>query len=139
MGKFTRFEDIAAWQQARSLVREIYRVSNEGYFKKDFALRDQIRRSSLSIGSNIAEGFARRTNREFAYFLYVSHGSLAEVQTQLYVALDIEYIDRKKFLTLYDHCDRISRMVMALIKYLSSSPRYAPLPDSPKPFNSGDL
>lgn len=91
MAKFERFEDILAWQKARVLVSEIYKTSNDGKFARDFGLKDQIRRAAVSIMSNIAEGFARRTNKEFTRFLYISHGSVAEVQSLLYVALDQQY------------------------------------------------
>lgn len=88
MTGINRFEDILAWQKARELTREVYRLSAEGAFARDFGLRDQLRRASVSIMLNVAEGFARRTNREFIHFLGNAHGSAAEVQAALYVALD---------------------------------------------------
>lgn len=120
MAKIEKFEDIEAWKKARILVKEIYMISENENFKKDFALKDQIRRSAISVLSNIAEGFARRTNKEFKQFLYISHGSVAEVEAQLYVALDLDYIEKEKFNFLYNLCYEISRMVMGLIKYLST-------------------
>ncbi|MFH1551186.1 MAG: four helix bundle protein, partial [Planctomycetota bacterium] len=75
MGKITKFQEILAWQKARALVKEIYRYSSTGSFGKDFALRSQMRRAALSIMSNIAEGFARRTSKEFANFLNISAAS----------------------------------------------------------------
>lgn len=120
MGRFKKFEDIEAWQKARALAKEIYNISENENFKKDFALREQIRKSAISVISNIAEGFARRTNKEFVQFLYVSHGSVAEIEAQLYTALDLGYIKREKFESLYKECYEISRMLMGLIKYLSS-------------------
>lgn len=83
-------------------------------------MKEQIRKSAISIVSNIAEGFARRTNREFVQFLYISHGSLSEIETQLYIALDLNYIDDEKFKLLYNLCYEISKMIMGLIKYLST-------------------
>jgi four helix bundle protein len=120
MGKIEKFEDIKAWQKARELVREIYLVSEEEKFKKDFALKEQIRKSAISVVSNIAEGFARRTNKEFVQFLYVSHGSLAEIEAQLYLGHDLGYLDINKFNSLYGSCYEISKMIMGLIKYLST-------------------
>ena len=121
MAKIERFEDIEAWQKARELVKEVYDITKLPEFRRDFALQDQIRRSAVSVVSNIAEGFARRTNKEFVQFLYVAHGSVAEVQTQLYVALDLGYIARTRFDALYNLSCEISKMTMGLIKYLSSS------------------
>jgi four helix bundle protein len=97
MATFQNFEDIGAWQKSRELTREIYRVSKQGPFSKDFGLRDQIRRASTSIMSNIAEGFERGGTGEFAQFLAISKGSAVEVKLQLYVAIDQEYIDKKTF------------------------------------------
>jgi len=120
MGKIEKFEDIEAWQKGRQLVKEIYFISEEGRFKRDFALKEQIRRAAISVISNIAEGFARKTNKEFMQFLYISHGSLAEIEAQLYVALDLTYIESNKFNSLYNLCYEISKMIMGLIKYLST-------------------
>ncbi len=86
MAKIERFEDIQAWQRARGLTRQIYDVTNKGAFAKDFALRDQIRRASMSVRLNIAEGFARNSNKEFRQFLFIAHASAAEVQSALYIA-----------------------------------------------------
>jgi len=120
MSKFEKFEDIEVWQKARLLTKEIYLVCEKNGFKRDFALKEQIRKSAISIVSNIAEGFARRTNKEFIQFLYIAHGSVAEVEAQLYVALDLGYINGEKFKSLYDLCYEISKMIMGLIKYLST-------------------
>ena len=114
-----KFEDIEAWQKARYLVKEVYVKTNKGIFAKDFALRNQMRRCALSVVSNIAEGFARRTDKEFIQFLYIAHGSLAELESQLYIALDLGYIDDEDFKFLYSSCIEISKMTMGFIKYLS--------------------
>ncbi|MEA2084022.1 MAG: four helix bundle protein [Thermodesulfobacteriota bacterium] len=89
MAKIGKFEDIEAWKKARELTKEIYVISNEGPFARDFGLRDQVRRAAVSVMSNIAEGFDRGGNRELIQFLYIAKGSAAEVQAQLYVALDV--------------------------------------------------
>lgn len=118
MSKIERFEDILAWQKARKLVKEIYRVSGNPIFAKDFALRDQIRRAALSIMLNIAEGFARKTSREFLQFLVVAHGSAAEVQSALYVALDQAYIEQAQFEDLYGIAGETSKVIMGFSNYL---------------------
>ena len=118
MAKIDRFEDIEAWQKARVLVKEVYRFSGMGLLSKDYGMKDQIRRAVVSIMSNIAEGFGRRSNTEFANFLNYSHGSIAEVQSLLYVALDQLYISHEQFESAYNQCDEISRMVLSLGTYL---------------------
>lgn len=121
MATIERFEDIQAWQKARVLVKEVYSVSNAGRFAKDYGLRDQIRRAAVSIMLNIAEGFARKTNKEFNQFLVIAHGSSAEVQSALYVALDQGYMTSSEFDTLYRLADEVSRMIMAFSRYLNSN------------------
>ncbi len=118
MSKIERFEDIQAWQNARKLVRAIYSITNDGRFTKDFGLRDQIRRAAVSIMLNIAEGFARKTNKEFMQFLVIAHASAAEVQSALYVALDQNYIIRQQFENLYKITDETSKMIMGFSNYL---------------------
>jgi len=118
MAKIERFEDIKAWQKARELVNEIYSVTNDGRFAKDFGLRERIRRAAVSIMLNIAEGFARKTNREFSQFLVIAHGSAAEVQSALYVALDQNYINQQQFEKLYKMTDETSKMIMGFSSYL---------------------
>jgi len=121
MATFNRFEDIKAWQKARSVTSSIYRATSDGIFSKDFGLRDQIRRSAVSVMANIAEGYGRRTNKEFASFLVIAHASAAETQSHLYIALDLKYIDQETFDGLYSSLDEVSRMTMALCKHLRSS------------------
>jgi len=118
MGTIKRFEDIEAWQKARELVKSIYTITSESAFTKDFGLRDQIRRAGVSIMLNIAEGFARKTDKEFAQFLVHAHGSSAEVQSALYIALDQRYISKDKFTDLYDKTGEISKMLVSLSQYL---------------------
>jgi len=92
MATFKRFEDIQAWQKARTIVKVIYLLSREGAFGRDFDLRSQIRRSATSIMANVAEGQGRRTDKDFAQFLNISLGSVAETKSHLYIALDLGYI-----------------------------------------------
>jgi four helix bundle protein len=116
-----RFEDIEAWKKARQLTLAVYRVTDVGAFSRDFGLRDQIRRASVSILSNIAEGFERDGNREFRQFLALAKGSVGELKAQLYIALDVEYIDREQFEGLYDLATDVSRLLAGLIRYLVQS------------------
>ena len=121
MATFKTFEQIDAWQKSRELTKEIYRVTRERGFARDFGLRDQIRRASVSIMSNIAEGFERSGTGEFAQFLSTAKGSAGEVRAQLYVALDQEYLPREAFDTLSANAAQISRMIGGLMKYLRQS------------------
>jgi len=109
-----RFEDLKAWQKSRDLVSEIYRVTGQTEFTRDFGLRDQIRRASVSVMSNIAEGFERGWGKDFHRFLVIAKGSCAEVRSQLYVALDIGYIDRSTFSELVDQAEEVSRIIGGL-------------------------
>jgi four helix bundle protein len=99
----------------------IYEVTAEGRFATDYGLRDQVRRASVSIMANIAEGFGRRSDKEFANFLNIAHGSISEVQSHLYVALDLNYIDQTSFTKLNGLLDEISRMTLVLAQHLRAS------------------
>jgi four helix bundle protein len=117
--KIERFEDIKAWQEARVLVKSIYDAAkSDRDFAVDYRLRDQIHSAAVSIMSNIAEGFSRRTTKEFVQFLFVAKGSAAEVESQLYVALDQGYIDREKFDDFYSKSDEVARLTSGFIRYL---------------------
>ena len=118
MSTFRRFEDIKAWQLARELNREIYRATQAGEFSRDFALRDQIRRASISVSSNIAEGHERRSPRDFARFLTIAKASAAEVRSQLYLALDLGYLSDDEATPLFDLTLQIGRTLSGLIRYL---------------------
>jgi four helix bundle protein len=119
--KFERFEDIEAWKKARLLVGEVYGITSGGELARDFSLRDQLRRASVSILSNIAEGFERGGNKEFCQFLALAKGSCGEVRAQLYVALDQHYINQQQFKTVSDHAIEVSRIISGLMKYLRQS------------------
>ena len=97
MAKIEKFEDIASWSSAREATKLVYSISSEGAFSRDFGPRDQIRRSAVSIMSNIAEGFERGGNKEFLNFLSIAKGSCGEARAQLYVALDQGYISAEQF------------------------------------------
>jgi len=121
MSSLQRFEDIKAWKKARELSGIIYQFTVEGNFKKDFVLRDQIRRSCVSIMSNIAEGFDRGGNREFIHFLYIAKGSTAELESQLYIALDNGYIHWKQFDKAMELTSSIKSLIAGFIRYLKKS------------------
>ncbi len=114
MSKIERFEDLIAWQKSRALSREIYKITRSVKFSKDFSLVDQIRRAATSIMSNIAEGFERGSRSEFHQYLVVAKGSCAEVRSQLYVALDAEYMGESEFKRLYDLAEEVGRVVGGL-------------------------
>ncbi len=120
MTTFQKFEEINAWKKARALTRQVYLITSEGLFSADYSLRDQIRRSSVSIMANIAEGFGRFSDKEFANFLNIAKGSATEVQSHLYVALDLKFISNDEFEKLYHLLDEIARMLFSLRKHLKS-------------------
>ncbi len=121
MASFEKFEDLEAWQRARVLAKEIYAISSSGGFSKDFVLRDQIRGAAVSVVSNIAEGFERGGNQEFLQFLSIAKGSAGEVRSQLYLALDQDYIDRAAFDRLRDLAVEVSAKLGGLMAYLKAS------------------
>ena len=120
--KITRFEDIEAWKESRKLVKLVYMAINANEnFQKDYRLVNQIQGASVSVMSNIAEGFSRKSNKEFSQFLFISKSSAAEVQSQLYVALDQNYITKKTFQKIYDQAEVVSKLNSGFIKYLRSN------------------
>ncbi|QYJ69006.1 four helix bundle protein [Flavobacterium litorale] len=122
MAKLNSFEEIIAWQKSRELNAEIYKVTNENVlFAKDYGLRDQIRKASISITSNIAEGFERETTKEFIRFLYIAKASAGEFRSQLYLASDLNYISNDEFKKLNVKINDISKLLSGFIKYLSGT------------------
>ena len=121
MARIEKFEDIKSWQLARKVTSQIYALTKVGEFERDFSLRDQIRRSSVSIMSNIAEGFEREENKEFINFLTVAKASCAEARSQLYVALDQSYLTQKQFDEIYTELSEIGSLLGGFIKYLKNS------------------
>ena len=121
MATFQSTEEIEAWEKARELTREVYTISNHGPFAKDFALRDQMRRASVSIMSNIAEGFERSGTAEFVQFLAMAKGSTGEVVSHIYVAADQGYITKEEGGHLLGLASETSRMIGGLMTYLRKS------------------
>ncbi len=115
--KIERFEDIEAWQLARDLTRKVYRLTKKPRFAKDYGLKRQIQDAAGSSMHNIAEGFGSETNREFIRFLRYSKRSCTEVQSELYIALDEEYILPNEFEDVYDQARRTRAAVRGFINY----------------------
>jgi four helix bundle protein len=121
MATILQFEDLEAWQMARQLTRRIYALSRHGTFATDRALRDQIRRASISVMSNIAEGFDRGSTKAFIQFLSYARASASEVKSQLYIALDESYITAEQFEEACDITAQTVRLTSGLIKYLQKT------------------
>lgn len=126
-GTIRQFEDLSCWKEARVLVKMIYSLTTSEPFSKDFGLRDQIQRSSVSVMSNIAEGFDSSTNAEFIRFLRYATRSCSETQSQLYIARDIHYIDDYLFNETMEQARKCSALMKALIKYLRKNIHFSSL------------
>ena len=122
MATVENFEDLEVWQNARALTARIYKLTRSGEFSKDFGLRDQIRRATISIVSNIAEGFGRKSSSQFIQFLEIASGSTSEAEAQLYVALDLEYMTKEQFAETLSAAQRIGQMLTRLMQYLRTAP-----------------
>jgi four helix bundle protein len=114
LGKIERFEDLIAWQKARELTSSIYKVTRKSAFAKDFGLSGQIQRATISIMSNIAEGFERGRLREFHQFLSTAKASCAEVRAQLYASFDIGYLEKDDFDRLIAQAEEVARIIGGL-------------------------
>ena len=121
MATINKFEDLDIWKIARKVVNDIYKLTNRDKFSRDFALRDQIRRSAIGILSNIAEGFESGSDKQFARYLKIAKGSAGECRSQLYIALDQEYLNHDKFSNLKSQLITCSKKLSRLINYLNSS------------------
>lgn len=119
--KVNSFEDLQVWKDSRILVKSIYQLTSDGKFSKDFGLREQIQRASVSIMNNIAEGFERNNNKEYIKFLGYSKGSAGEVRSMLYVATDLGYISQDNFDMYYQLAINIITQLSNFIKYLKNS------------------
>lgn len=116
-----KFEDLRAWQTARTLTNHVYALSTKEGFKKDWALKDQIRRAAVSVMSNIAEGFESRTRPQFIDFLGTAKASAGEVRSQLYVAQDQGYLNDDEFESVSDLADKVSRQLFHLLRHLKET------------------
>ena len=125
MARIERFEDMEAWRDARRLVKQIYQITNDGPFARDFGLRDQVRRAAVSAMSNIAEGFERGSNKDFVRFLYMAKASVGEVRSQLYTAVDLGYLKQEQANEIMDAARSVSRQIAGFIKYLQTTAQEA--------------
>lgn len=117
--KIERFEDIEAWQLARELTRKVYRLTKKSRFAKDYGLKGQIQDAAGSSMHNIAEGFDSEANAEFIRFLRYAKRSCTEVQSELYVAVDEQYVTAAEFRDVYDHAGRTRAAIRGFINYLT--------------------
>ena len=124
MPKITAFEELTCWKEARTLVRKVYSVTNEPPFSKDFGLRDQIQRASVSVMTNISEGFSRYHRKESVRFFDFSQSSAAEVKSLLYVAEDLAYISKEEAKVLREQATSCQRLVLGLIKHFNKQQCY---------------
>lgn len=118
---YTKLEDIITWQKSKALAIDIYKITYEPLFSKDFGLKDQIRRAAISVPSNIAEGFGRGGTNEFRNFLSIAKGSLYEVKTQLIIAHELNLVDDTNKEKLIINIEEIAGMISGFIKYLKNT------------------
>lgn len=118
MANYKTFEEMEVWQDSIELCKMIYTVSNQGEFAKDFGFKDQIRRSAVSIPSNISEGFERESTKQFVYFLNVAKGSCGELRAQIRIALELGYFTQEEYTLRNEKCISVSRQIKGLSKYL---------------------
>ncbi len=116
-----RFEDLDAWKVGRELANLIYAYGRETVLSKEYSFKDQIQRAAVSVMNNIAEGFERGSNKDFAKFLFIARGSVGEVRSMLYLALDQKYITEEQFKEAYNLCVRESQLCWGLIKHLQKT------------------
>ena len=113
---YQSFRELNVWQEAKALAVTIYRLTSTGPLARDFGLRDQMQRAAVSIPSNIAEGYERKSNPEFIRYLLIAKGSLSELITQLEIAREVRLIDESSFLSIEDQCSKVSAMLTKLIQ-----------------------
>lgn len=134
MSTVKRFEDLRVWQSARVLVNLIYRASNNSPFDRDYGLKDQIRRFAISVMSNIAEGFGTGSDPEFVKFLGYARRSACEAESQAFIALDQQYLDRAGFQEIYSMAVGIERQINSLVSYLTKSRRSSSIREEEEPY-----
>jgi four helix bundle protein len=117
--KLTRFEELDCWKEARQLTRQVYEaIERDSSWKRDIRLCSQIQSAAGSVMANIAEGFVRRSNKEFVQYLFVAMSSSAEVRSHLYIAVDQGYLPKDSFESIYAQADKTGRIISGLITYL---------------------
>jgi four helix bundle protein len=123
MATIQRFEDLIAWQKARALARDVYLLTRDEAFRKDFGLASQIQRAAVSVMANLAEGYERRRRVEFHRYVEIAKASCAEVSSHLYVALDVGYLESSRFETLQEQISELQSILAGLKASLTSEPR----------------
>jgi four helix bundle protein len=122
--KLIRFEDLECWKESRKLVNMVYDAAADSReFRGDMRLRDRCKGAAISTMGAIPEGFARKSNKEFIQYLFISLSSSAELQSHFYIALDRKYVDQEVFDRIYQQADKVGRMDSSLITYLRESDR----------------
>jgi four helix bundle protein len=124
MNAITRFEDLIAWQKARLLTKSVYQITKQSDFSRDYGLAQQMQRAAVSIMSNIAEGFERKSTNEYHRFLEIAKASCAELRSQCYVALDVGYIEKVTFQELSELAEEVSRILAGLMAVLARKREY---------------
>ncbi|MBA7575124.1 hypothetical protein ES708_16945 [subsurface metagenome] len=114
------FEDLIIWQESRKFTNNIYKLTKKFPQEELYGLTSQMRRAAVSVMSNIAEGFDRRTTKEFISFLIISRASVSEVQNDLYISLDLDYVNKENFQTTYNYAQKIAKLINGLITYLKT-------------------
>ena len=120
MSTIKSFEELIIWQEARKFANNIYNLTKKYPQEEMYSLTSQMRRAAVSVMSNIAEGFDRRTTKEFISFLIIARASVSEVQNDLYISLDLNYINNEDFKIYYNHAQKIAKLINGLITYLKS-------------------
>lgn len=123
MATIQRFEDLVAWQKARILARDVYLLTREEPFRKDFGLASQVQRAAVSVMANLAEGYERRRRTEFHRYVEIAKASCAEVSSHLYLALDVGYVDPSRFSSLQEQTVELQRILAGLKASLATEPR----------------
>ena len=120
MATIEKFEDLEVWKVSMDLCSDIYRLTNTDLFSKDFGLKDQIRRCSVSVPSNISEGYERDSKNQFVYFLSIAKGSCGELRTQLKIARNLNYLNEEEFIKINEKCISVSKQLAGFITYLKN-------------------
>ena len=120
MSTVKSFEELIIWQESRKFANNVYKLTKEFPQEELYSLTSQMRRAAVSVMSNIAEGFDRRATKEFISFLVIARASISEVQNDLYLSLDLNYINNEDFKTYYNHAQKIGKLINGLITYLKS-------------------
>lgn len=129
MARIEKFEDMDVWKKSMELCNKVYTASNQKTFYSDYALRDQVRKSAISIPSNIAEGFERESNNQFIYFLLIAKASAGELRTQIYIAYNCQYIKEETKNDIVNNLIEISKSLSGFVSYLRAQKKLTKQPE----------